>query len=87
MKRKWSILSLELKAIEESLRSLLEEIGNHLPRIIIESNSTNVTVILNHDSEVFSGSRSVADDVEYAAELIGSVEFSFSRRESNIIVH
>lgn len=82
MKRKWSILSLELKAIEESL--LLAEIGNPLPRIIVESDYAFAIAILNREFEVFSESRLVANDVEIAAELVGSVEYSFSRREFNI---
>lgn len=87
MKKNWSILCLELKAIEEGLRSFLVNFGNPLPRILVESDSANAIAILNHDSDVYSESRTVADDVEVAAEMIGRVSYRFSRRDSNIEAH
>lgn len=87
VKKKWPILCLELKAIEEGLRCLLDKFGNPLPKVVVESDSAEAVDILNHAVEIFSEDRSVANNVEAAAELFGEVAYCFSRRDSNLEAH
>lgn len=73
-----------MKAIGESLRSLLVRIQWPFPRIIIvELDSLEAAAILNGEVEDLSEVRTLTKEVEMLATSVGVVSFSFTRRESN----
>lgn len=87
MKHRWPVKCLEMDAIGECLKSVIDRISRPYPKIIVESDSAKAIAILNRSSEDWSEVWSPAEEVLHMAKIVGSIEFTFKPRESNGVAH
>lgn len=87
LKRKWSIKCLEMLAVAESLKCLLENVNRPFPKIIVESDFADVVAILNRISADCSEVALFAEEVQRLVKLSGAVSFSSIPRGSNLVAH
>lgn len=87
LKRKWSIKCIKMLAVAESLKGLVASVSRPFPKIIVESDSTEVIAILNQSSEDCSEVAGIAEEVQHLAKLVGCVSFSLISRDSNVVAH
>lgn len=85
--KRWSIKSLEAKAISVSLKSIVDTCNQRGILVKVESDAMLVVNALNDISEDLSDMKSIIDTIIGLAATMKSVIFRHGRGELNTVAH